>query len=217
MIPLEGSLVFCWFGLDMRFGDESVFVSGVRVLTFREVPNVDILECAAGALKTEDAVLACELAEPTPFRRSPCRDSVSSAWGAAVSVGAILVSPAAGAGPALLARDCREDVAVSATDLTLGDPIVCDFPFSRSFALSLAARGAEGKNCAKLAPDARDIVGRRSNYLSLHRPTNISCLSISEQRYASGKEGDDGQIRAKAKEEIFTRLMPRDKCVALGA
>ena len=84
--PLDGSLDFCWFGLDMRFGDESVFVNGVRLLTFRELPNADMVDRPAGALKTEDAVLACELAEPTPFRRSPCIDSLSSAWGAAVSV-----------------------------------------------------------------------------------------------------------------------------------
>jgi hypothetical protein len=108
---------------------------------------------------------------------------------------------------------------VSATGLILGDPNVCDLPFSRSFALSLAARGAEGKNCAKLAPDARDIVEQESNYLTLRLPTNISCVSISERRHASGKEGDDGQVRAIAKEEIliFTRLVPRDRCDALLA
>jgi hypothetical protein len=42
----------------------------------------------------------------------------------------------------------------------LGESMLCDFDFSRSFALSLAARGADGKNCAKLAPGARDIVTR---------------------------------------------------------
>ena len=49
----------------MRFGDESVFVSGVRLLTLRELPKVDMLGWgAAGALNTEDTVLAWELAEP---------------------------------------------------------------------------------------------------------------------------------------------------------
>jgi hypothetical protein len=104
--PLDGSLVFGWFGLDMRFGDESVFVNGVRLLTFRELPKADMVDWAAGALKTEDAVLACELAEPTPFRRSPCRDSLSSVWGAAVSVDGMLLSPADEVELALPARDC---------------------------------------------------------------------------------------------------------------
>jgi hypothetical protein len=64
----------------MRIGDESIFVNGVRLLTFREEPKVDMVDWGAGALKTEDAVLAWELAEPIPLRRSPCRDSLSSAW-----------------------------------------------------------------------------------------------------------------------------------------
>ena len=103
--PLDGSHIFGWLGLDMRFGDESVFVNGVRLLTFRELPKVAMVDWAAGALKTEDTVLACELAEPTPFRRSPCRDSLFSAWGAAVSVDGMLLSPADGVEPALPARD----------------------------------------------------------------------------------------------------------------
>jgi len=49
---------------------------------------------------------------------------------------------------------------VSATGRMLGESMLCDLDFSRSFALSLAARGADGKNCAKLAPGARDIVAQ---------------------------------------------------------
>jgi hypothetical protein len=56
----------------------------------------------------------------------------------------------------------------------LGESMLNDFDFSRSFALSLAARGAEGKNCAKLAPGARDIVTQESIYLALGLPTIIS-------------------------------------------
>ena len=106
---------------------------------------------------------------------------------------------------------------MSATGLILGDPNICVLPFSLSFALSLAARGAEGKNCAKLAPDARDIVEQESNYLALRLPTNISCMSISKRRHAYGKEVDYGQVRAQAKESIFTRLRSRDRCDALEA
>ena len=36
-------------------------------------------------VKTEEAVLAWELAEPTPLRISPCKDSVSSVGGCAAS------------------------------------------------------------------------------------------------------------------------------------
>lgn len=71
----------------MRIGDESVFVSGVKLLAFRGPPNVDILACCVGALKTDETLLlVCELAEPTPFKRSPCIDSLSSAGGGAESV-----------------------------------------------------------------------------------------------------------------------------------
>jgi hypothetical protein len=58
-------------------GDVSVFVRGVRVL--RAVPSdATCTERVCGPLKTDDAVLACELAEPTPLRRSPCIVSFSS-------------------------------------------------------------------------------------------------------------------------------------------
>lgn len=104
--PLDESLVLGWCGLDMRFGDESVFVNGVRLLIFRELLKAVMLDWAAEALKTEDAVLACELAEPTPFRRSPCRDSLSSARRAVVSVEVGLLSTADGMELALPARGC---------------------------------------------------------------------------------------------------------------
>ena len=69
-----------------------MFVSGVRLLTFRGPLKVDILACCVGALKTEDTLLlVCELAEPTPFKRSPCIDSLSSAGGGAESVMGMLL------------------------------------------------------------------------------------------------------------------------------
>jgi hypothetical protein len=77
----------------MRLGDESVFVSGVRLLTFRGPLKVDILACCVGALKTEDTLLlVCELAEPTPFKRSPCIDSLSSAAGGGADSADMLLS-----------------------------------------------------------------------------------------------------------------------------
>lgn len=73
---------------------------------------------------------------------------------------------------------------MSATEGMLGGSDICDLIFSRSFALSLAARGADGKNWAKLAPDARDIVGQYLIYLSLRLPTIISSIGIRERLHA---------------------------------
>ena len=57
--------------------------------------------------------------------------------------------------------------------------------FSRSFALSLAARGAEGKNCAKLAPGARDIVTEKTFYRIRGLPTIISGVVSTERLHPS--------------------------------
>lgn len=58
----------------MRPGDESAAVMGVKLL----IPDAPVLR--EGALKT-DALLACELAEPTPLSKSPEAFSPSS-WAA---------------------------------------------------------------------------------------------------------------------------------------
>jgi hypothetical protein len=74
-----------WF--ELVFGGyvgEPATVSGVRLLLevcdewFRTAEGT-------GALKTEDAVLAWELADPTPFSISPGRDSLSSVCTRAIS------------------------------------------------------------------------------------------------------------------------------------
>jgi hypothetical protein len=59
-----------------EFAGEPALVSGVRL--WFEACDV-VLFMAEPLLKTDDVVLAWELAEPTPFRMSPCSDSVSSA------------------------------------------------------------------------------------------------------------------------------------------
>jgi hypothetical protein len=58
-------------------GEESVLVNGVRAWSAAVWPGYDdIAEC--GFEKTDDAVLARELAEPTPVNKSPDRQSSSS-------------------------------------------------------------------------------------------------------------------------------------------
>jgi hypothetical protein len=84
-----------------------VFVRGVRLLMLLELPpNVVVVVFGPAALKTEETVLACELADPTPLSKSPCIDSVSSPRGARVSVSAEqeTVSPVCEGGP-LSSRD----------------------------------------------------------------------------------------------------------------
>jgi len=171
---VAGAPALYWLGLVTRLGEESAFVNGVRLLTFRDVPDVDIFGCWPGALKTDDTALVCELADPTPLRRSPCRDSLSSAWGADASGAGGMLSPPPREEPPSSTRKVDATAFVSATGRMLGESMLNDFDFSRSFALSLAARGAEGKNCAKLAPGARDIVTQESIYLALGLLTIIS-------------------------------------------
>ena len=91
-------------GLAPGFGEESMFVKGVRLLTLCAVPEVGILELCAGTLKTDDTVLECELAEPTPFRVSPGNDSLSSAMVEVASAVDVMPS-AARAEPASSVRE----------------------------------------------------------------------------------------------------------------
>ena len=139
-------------------GEESIVVNGVRLLTFGAEPNVDMLVGWTGALDADDIVLAYELADPTPFRMSPGGDTLPSVNGAAESATGILPSPAGRIEPASSARDWEMPKGLSAARGLSEESGICDLDFSLSFALSLAARGAEGKNCAKLADGARDIV-----------------------------------------------------------
>jgi hypothetical protein len=129
-------------------------------------------------------VLECELADPTPFSISPGDDTVSSAGGAVESVLVILLSPAGRVEPAFSTAGCEDTTALSAARCLLVDSKICGLDFSRSFALSLAARGADGKNCAKLAPDARDIVGQILIYLTRRPPTIISIMVFRERLHA---------------------------------
>lgn len=82
------ALVTCFGCCELEVGGyegEPALVSGVRLLlaagydeAFRAVGGLE-------ALKTDEAVLACELADPTPLRVSPCSDSVSSVGRCAAS------------------------------------------------------------------------------------------------------------------------------------
>jgi hypothetical protein len=144
-------------GLGMRFGEELVVVNGVKLFTFRGTPNVDMLGC--GPLKTDVFVLECELADPTVFRISPGESSLSSMGGGAGSVILILISPPARTGRTFSSRRSECTDRLSAKRFLVGDPKLSGLDFSRSFALSLAARVADGKYCAKPAV-ARDIVGQ---------------------------------------------------------
>jgi len=123
-----------------------MFVKGVRLLIFCAVPEFGMLDCCAVALKTDDTVLECELADPTPFKVSPGNDSLSSARAGAASALQALLSagraePLSSARELLLYTTC-----MSAAVRDIGNSIVCDLDFTRSFALSLAALGAAGKN-----------------------------------------------------------------------
>jgi hypothetical protein len=158
-------------------------------------------------------VLVCELADPTPLRISPCTDSLSSPWGATVSgVGRWDSLPGREAGSSTRIFEIFESTPfVSATDCMLGESKFWNLTFSRSFALSLAARGAEGKNCAKLAPEARDIVTQKSIYHTLRLPTNISDMVFSERLHASKqrrrwpctREGEGGYSRDSGLRDRF--------------
>lgn len=55
-------------------------------------------------------------------------------------------------------RPCEGPKGLSAACALAKESGICDFDLSLSFALSFAARGADGKYCAKLAAGARDIV-----------------------------------------------------------
>lgn len=136
-------------------------VSGVKVLLrVLEARSEVVLAMEAdwlGRLKTDDAVLVWELAEPTPLSMSPCKDSVSSVeveWWRASDV-----DRSGLARPSRWAAD-DADGGVGAVDAVLGSRSTAssdalDLARSRSVAFSRAARGAAGKNWAKpAAPDA---------------------------------------------------------------
>lgn len=141
-------------------GDESSFVNGVRLIKF-EAAAAPVF-CAV-VLKTEDAVLVCELVDRTQFSKSPCCSSPSSA-GASIFVSRAPSSPAA---PEILPRpDSSRDLdgfcaSLSAfTGSSSGESRGFDFARSRSLALFFAARGADGKKSEKPAVEARDMVLR---------------------------------------------------------
>lgn len=115
------------------FVGEPTLVRGVLLLLDAREEAFKVAEVKV--VSTEDAVLAWELAEPTPLRISPCRDSVSSVggWGASDNDDSYL-APSRGAGVAVL-----ESMSAASDALE-------DFSRCRSLALSLAARGALGKN-----------------------------------------------------------------------
>ena len=132
---------------------ESKVVRGVRWLEFLEVTKA---LCRVEELRTEEAVLACELAEPTALRVSPGSDSTSSdcrcvASETEPSRPVLDVRPGPGASSACWvdedAKGLRWPFVVAAAAACVGDDsCTLDFARSRSVALSLAARGADGKN-----------------------------------------------------------------------
>lgn len=115
-------------------GGEPMVVRGVRLLLeAREEAFIAADELKV--VKTDEAVLAWELAEPTPFKISPCKDSVSSIGGCAASDNdESYLAPSRRAGASVL------------ESLSADSDVLVDFSRSRSLALSLAARGAFGKN-----------------------------------------------------------------------
>jgi hypothetical protein len=67
-------------GVGGRSGGEELLVRGVRLLIF---PSADKVEGCAAELKTEDTVLAWELADPTPLSNeslssTPCGPETAS-------------------------------------------------------------------------------------------------------------------------------------------
>lgn len=104
-------------------------------------------------------MLVCEDADPTPFKRSPETDSLSSA-----AEGGILSMPEgllSLVNPAALTSSARAEYSawVSGIGRMPVESKVCTFGFSLSFALSLPDRGAGalGKYAEKFCV-ARDIV-----------------------------------------------------------
>lgn len=65
-------------------GGEPILVRGVVLLLEARDEAFNAAD-VLNVVKTDEAVLACELAEPTPFNISPCKDSVSSIGGCAAS------------------------------------------------------------------------------------------------------------------------------------
>jgi len=138
-------------GICEEDGDEPALVRGVRLLL--EARDEKLFSEADWllALKTEDVVLAWELAEPTPLRISPCADSVSSVGMGGCAASDMDRSDLAGPSRGPSEEDIEEDILGSRS---VASEDALDFARSRSVAFSLAARGAAGKNWAKPVPDA---------------------------------------------------------------
>ena len=73
---------------------------------------------------------------------------------------------------------------LESADRVDGGSCALNLSLSRSTARSLAARGAAGKNCAKLAPGGRVIARMGEVYRSLRPPTIISRAGDSEKYHA---------------------------------
>ena len=65
-------------GLIIRSGGEDSVVRGVKACAPDKVPGLEPVGGLLAPLKIEETVLVCELAEPTPFNKSPTADSTSS-------------------------------------------------------------------------------------------------------------------------------------------
>ena len=136
---------------------ESALVRGVSVwLRFLEAARPF---CCAEELKTEDAVLAWELAEPTVFSVSPNRDSVSSGGKGGASAGCSSRRPWDWPDSSVL--DDGVWLPLRSPRLDEGESADLNLAFSRWMARSLAALGAAGKYWAKLAPAGGGIATRR--------------------------------------------------------
>lgn len=132
-------------------GDEPALVRGVRLLLEARDEKLFSEADWLVALKTEEVVLAWELAEPTPLRMSPCADSVSSVGMSGCAASDMDRSDLAGPSRGPHEEGIEEDILGSRS---AASEDALDFARSRSVAFSLAARGAAGKNWAKPVPDA---------------------------------------------------------------
>lgn len=86
LVVLEVAEERCFAGcMWEEFVGEPIVVRGVRLLLEARDEAFIAADELLKVVKTEEVVLAWELAEPTPLRISPCKDSVSSVGGCAAS------------------------------------------------------------------------------------------------------------------------------------